>query len=153
MTFEDDALSLAPHSLGHSHSLTYLDYTCCMQTSWTNVRGELPTTKQGKLSYQYVSSKILLQSNNVLTSILYISICDDTCIQIQLKMKRHFTKAFLMPVNPLETDPETSKTVRQFVIKRVNACIDSGGGYFEHPFFTVVPCILILSKFFHQLMH
>jgi len=49
-------------------------------------------------------------------------------------MKRHFTEAFLVPVNPLETDPETSKIVREFVIRRVNACIDSGGGHFEQPF-------------------
>jgi hypothetical protein len=49
-------------------------------------------------------------------------------------MNRQFTDAFLMPVKLLETDPQTWKIVRQFVIWRVRACVDSGGGYFEQLF-------------------
>jgi hypothetical protein len=41
-----------------------------------------------------------------------------------------FTKAFLIPVKPLTTAPGTSESVMQSVIKRVNACTDTGGGYF-----------------------
>jgi hypothetical protein len=51
--------------------------------------------------------------NDVLNSVLQIFIWEETSktlyIQLQVKIKRHFTKAILMPVEPFRTAPGPSK--------------------------------------------
>ena len=62
--------------------------------------------------------------------ILQIFVCGDFenpwCIQLELKMKRHFSKRILCVLNHSQPPPD--------LWKGTHADIDSGGGSFEHFF-------------------
>jgi hypothetical protein len=74
-------------------------------------------------------------------------------MQLLLTKKRHFTIALLMPVKTIRIYPGIFERMRRSMMGRVEACIESHGGHFEHLLrYTLSAITHILNVSGHMLM-
>jgi hypothetical protein len=114
-------------------------YAGFVENAWTEFRNEFPSTKQRKHSYQYLSAntvfKVQPPRSPRLTPLDFRQ-CRHLnlwSIQLQLEMKRYFTKTFFA-YKTIHNSPGTFERVRHSMSKCVNSCSHSGGAYLEHFF-------------------